>query len=592
MRNITSPESFFGFKLGEDYKIARWDKIVEYYKLLDQESDRIQVTDLGPSTEGNPFLKGIITSPDNFAHLEEIRQTNQKIADPRGLSQAEIDALVAKGKAVSVQSMSLHATEIGGTQMAPQLAYDLLTGESEEILNILQNVVLVMVPCFNPDGQIMVTDWYNSTLGTPYEGCNYPSLYHKYTGHDNNRDAFAHNIIESQYVGDILFKEWTPQSYFDHHHMGSYGARIFVPPYKNPVRPYTDPLVYNELSLYGANMCYRMEQEDLSGATMMAQFPGWGHYGYHWITNSHNIAGMLSESANAKLATPLYIHPTQLEGNHDKVTPFYGQQVHFTHPWPGGWWRLGDIVKRQYCAAYAVLDTMAKNRQQILFNMTQKALRQTQRGAESEIQAFIIPAEQFDKGVLRGLLKILLDHGLELQRAAEDFKVGNVTYPAGSIIVPLAVTVISVVGYLLLFNWADEAMASSVRDLGGGGQELESTLSAFKAVLMVVFALFTIGYLVLTFLWILFGFKMRAGRNWARVTLSVFASLFALFSVFLLFNGGVGSGDLPTGVHPPTAYAVLTYVQGGLGLVAMVGFLVLAYVRPSNWYFQAAAHLR
>ena len=161
-----------------------------------------------------------------------------------------------------------------------------------------------------------------------------------------------------------------------------------------------------------------------------------------------------------------------------------------------------------------------------------------------------------------------------------------------SIIVPLAVTVISVVGYLLLFNWADEAMASSVRDLGGGGQELESTLSAFKAVLMVVFALFTIGYLVLTFLWILFGFKMRAGRNWARVTLSVFASLFALFSVFLLFNGGVGSGDLPTGVHPPTAYAVLTYVQGGLGLVAMVGFLVLAYVRPSNWYFQAAAHLR
>lgn len=449
MRNITSPESFFGFTLGEDYKIARWDKIVDYYKLLDQESDRIQVTEMGPSTEGNPFLKVIITSPENFANLEEIRQTNQKIADPRGLSKEEIDGLVARGKAVSVQSMSLHATEIGGTQMAPQLAYDLLTGESEEILNILHNVVLVMIPCFNPDGQIMVTDWYNSTLGTPYEGCNYPSLYHKYTGHDNNRDAFAHNIVESQYVGDILFKEWTPQSYFDHHHMGSYGARIFVPPYKNPVRPYTDPLVYNELSLYGANMCYRMEQEDLPGATMMAQFPGWGHYGYHWITNSHNIAGMLSESANAKLATPLYIHPTQLEGNHDKTTPFYGPQVHFTHPWPGGWWRLGDIVKRQYCAAYTVLDTMAKNRQQILFNMTQKALRQTQRGAESDIKAFIIPAEQFDKGVLRGLLKILLDQGLELQRATADFKVGNVTYPAGSIIVPLAQPKMGVVMNLL-----------------------------------------------------------------------------------------------------------------------------------------------
>ncbi|WP_263249959.1 hypothetical protein [Saccharopolyspora rosea] len=161
-----------------------------------------------------------------------------------------------------------------------------------------------------------------------------------------------------------------------------------------------------------------------------------------------------------------------------------------------------------------------------------------------------------------------------------------------AIIVPLAVTVISVVGYLLLFNWADSAMASSVRDLGGSGQELERTLSFFKAGIMFVFALFTVVYLVLTFLWILFGFKMRAGRNWARVTLTVFASLFVLFSVYLLVNGGVGAGGVPSRIQPPTAFAVLTYVQGGLGLVAMVGFLVLAYAKPSNWYFQAAAHLR
>ena len=172
MQTITSPKEFFGFDLGADRKLARWDRIVEYYKLLSSQSDRIQVTEMGPSTEGNPFLKVIITSKENFAHLEELRQINQTIADPRGLSQEEILGLVKKGKAVSVQSMSLHATEIGGTQMAPLLAYDLLTGDSPEIMNILQNVVLVMVPCFNPDGQIMVTDWYNSTLGTPYEGCN------------------------------------------------------------------------------------------------------------------------------------------------------------------------------------------------------------------------------------------------------------------------------------------------------------------------------------------------------------------------------------------------------------------------------------
>ena len=160
MRKITTPEEHFGFKPGADYELARWDKIVEYFYLLETQSDRITVTDMGPSTEGNPFLKVIITSPENHQNLEEIRQTSMRLADPRGLSEEEIDALVSRGKAVSVQSMSLHATEVGGTQMAINLAYDLVAGDTEEIHNILDNVVFVMVPCFNPDGQFMVTDRY------------------------------------------------------------------------------------------------------------------------------------------------------------------------------------------------------------------------------------------------------------------------------------------------------------------------------------------------------------------------------------------------------------------------------------------------
>ena len=286
MSKITKPEEHFGFRPGADGELARWDKIVEYFYILEKESDRISVTDMGPSTLGNPFLKVVITSPENHADLEDIRRTSMKLADPRGLSEEEIDALVKKGKAVSVQSMSLHATEVGGTQMAINLAYDLVSQDTDEIHNILNNVVFVMVPCFNPDGEIMVTDWYYKTKGTPYEGSNYPSLYHVYTGHDNNRDAFAQNIVESRYMGRILFHEWMPQSYQDHHHMGSYGARIQIAPYKNPVRQYVDPIVQRELNWYGANMAYQMEELGLDGASSGAQYPGWGHYGYHWITNS------------------------------------------------------------------------------------------------------------------------------------------------------------------------------------------------------------------------------------------------------------------------------------------------------------------
>ncbi|MDH5791849.1 MAG: M14 family metallopeptidase, partial [Candidatus Bathyarchaeota archaeon] len=303
MTDVISPEDFFGFRLGSDRKIARWDRIVEYFNKLQEQSDRIKVVDMGPSTEGNPFLLVIISSAKNLENLEKIREVNNRLADPGSLSDEDAEKLIRRGKAVICQSMSLHATEIGGTQMAPELAHDLLTKDDDETKRILDNVVFLMVPCFNPDGQIMVTDWYNRWLDTEYEGTGLPWLYHKYVGHDNNRDAFQTNMVESQYMAKIMFRDWTPQAYVDHHHMGSYGARLYVPPYCEPIHPYADPLVWREHSWFGAHMAYRLEEGGKTGILNAAQYLAWGHLGFHWITNYHNIAGMLTESASAKLAT-------------------------------------------------------------------------------------------------------------------------------------------------------------------------------------------------------------------------------------------------------------------------------------------------
>ncbi|MFB0564598.1 MAG: M14 family zinc carboxypeptidase, partial [Candidatus Aminicenantaceae bacterium] len=183
-KKITSPKEFFGFELGSDKKIARWDKIVDYFKILENESGKLKVVDMGPSTMGNPFLLIIISSPENLVRLDRLQQVNAIISDPRGIEETEIRELIKEGKAVICQSMSLHATEIGGTQMAPELSYDLVSRDDEETQRILNNVIFCMIPCFNPDGQIMVTDWYNETLGTEYEGAGLPWLYHKYVGHD------------------------------------------------------------------------------------------------------------------------------------------------------------------------------------------------------------------------------------------------------------------------------------------------------------------------------------------------------------------------------------------------------------------------
>jgi len=215
-KKVTSPEEFFGFELGSDRKMARWDKIIDYFKILEKESGKLKVINMGPSTMGHPFLLVIITAPKNLANLARLQKVNAMISDPRGIAEAEIKKLVQEGKAVMCQSMSLHATEIGGTQMAPELTYDLISRDDEETQRILDNVVFCLIPCFNPDGQIMVTDWYRKTLGTEYEGAGLPWLYHKYVGHDNNRDGDYLNMIESVYAAKVMYRDWVmePDSTF------------------------------------------------------------------------------------------------------------------------------------------------------------------------------------------------------------------------------------------------------------------------------------------------------------------------------------------------------------------------------------------
>jgi hypothetical protein len=435
---LAPPEEFFGFQMGSDRRIARWDRIVAYFRQLGEQSDRALVIDMGPSTEDNPFLLVIISSPENLRRLDELREINLCLSDARDLASDRVEPLLQQGKVVVCQSMSLHATEIGGTQMAPELAYELLSREDTETLRILDNVIFLMVPCFNPDGQIMVTDWFNRWLGTEYEGCGLPWLYHKYAGHDNNRDAFQTNLVESRYMAAILFREWKPQVYLDHHHMGSYGARFYVPPYCDPIHPHADPLIWREHSWYGAHIAYKLEEAGKSGVVNAAMFSGWGHLGFHWITAYHNITGMLTESASAKLASPLYIHHSQLRGDWRETLPSYDAQANFPHPWPGGWWRLRDIVEQQKISAWATLDLAARHRETVLRNAYLKAARQTAAGAQGTPRTYVIPRDQHDPPTAAKLVEKLLGQGIEVHVAPGALTSGHARYAAGSYIISLA----------------------------------------------------------------------------------------------------------------------------------------------------------
>jgi hypothetical protein len=420
---IPSPEDFFGHRMGADRQLARWDRLVEYYDSLDVLSDRLIVENVGASTLGNPFLVIYASSPANLRNLDALKRMNATLQDPRGQSQRAIDDAIANGKVVFVQSYGLHSTEVAASQTAAEVAYLFATRDDDAMEEILDETVSILIPNFNPDGNIIVTDWYNRWVGTDYEGVGPPELYHHYIGHDNNRDAFMQNTVESRYGAEIMFREWIPQAYIDHHQMGPYTARIYLPPYAEPIRPEADPLVWREMSWYGAHIAYKMDEHDLPGAIGAAIYSGWGHFGFHWITPFHNIAGMLTESASARLATPLYVHPDQLRGS--RQLPEYEAQTTFPSPWPGGWWRVRDIVERQVVATFASLEIAAKNRATVLRNAYHKASRQTQRGLEGDTKAFVIPAAQHDPLTMQKMVNKLLAQGITVEQSTGGFERGS-----------------------------------------------------------------------------------------------------------------------------------------------------------------------
>lgn len=446
-QTIPSPEEFFGHVMGADRQLARWDRLVEYYELIGESSDRVIVENVGLSTLGNPFLVIYVSSPENLARLEEIREMNAILTDPRGHTRADIEEAIAESKVVFLQGYALHSTEVAASQSAAEVMYLFATRDDEGMQEILDETVSIIVPGMNPDGNHIVTDWYNEWVGTEYEGSSPPELYHHYIGHDNNRDAFMQNTVESQYVARIMFRDFVPQAFIDHHQMGAYTARIYLPPYAEPIRPGGDPLVWREMDWYGGHMALKMDEEGLEGAIGAAIYSGWGHFGFHWITPFHNIAGMLTESASARLATPLYVHPDQLTGS--RQLPEYEEQTTFPNPWMGGWWHVRDIVDRQVLATFSPLELAAQNRETVLRNAYNKAIRQTERGRDAAVKAYVIPADQHDRLTMQKLVNKLLLQGITVERASRDFTHEGRAYESGSYVVSMAQPKQGVVRWLL-----------------------------------------------------------------------------------------------------------------------------------------------
>ncbi len=432
-QSVPTPLSEFGFEIGADRKMANWGELTGYFEKVAKASSRVQVDTLGSTTMGRPFVMLTITSPENHARLDELKEIQLRLADPRRVrNQGDLDALLDQGKAVVLVTHGIHATEVGGPQMAASLIHRMASSNDEEVKEILENVIFLDIPSLNPDGLDWIVDWYDQWVGTEFEGSPLPWLYHQYTGHDNNRDWYAFTQVETQLTVREAHNVWHPQIVHDIHQTSFNAARIFFPPFIDPYEQNVDPALITAINQLGTYMAAELTADGKEGVVVHNRYDGftparaYQHY--------HGGVRILSETASIDIASPINVEWSDLREarGQDATVPAWN----FPLPWEGGEWGLGDMVDYMEAGVVALLNNAARNRRYWLENFYHINRRAVE-GWESWPEAWVIPPDQPNKAGLAYALRILTTGDVEVHTAQQAFTVDGQDFPAGSHVIPM-----------------------------------------------------------------------------------------------------------------------------------------------------------
>ncbi len=428
LAQVSTPEQFFGFRIGTDGELARYPKVLEYLQLLAKTTDRVKYEELGKTTMGAPYVLVTISAPANLSQLDRLVAINRRLADPRGLSEAEAHRLVAEGRPFYLLFATIHSTEVGNGQAIVEIAHRLATDHSPPVREILDNLVLLLVPSQNPDGQNLVIDYWYKTKGTPYNRV-YPDLYHKYVGHDDNRDWFMFTQKETRLAVEKVMNAYRPQLVHDMHQMGSTGARIFVPPFQDPYDPNIHPILAQGQFQVGLAMASALVAEGKAGVEWGRRYDLWTPARQYMVY--HGAPRILTEIASANLADP-FVNPAGRDRGLGPQEP----SSNYPLPYRSGEWRLRQIVDYGITVVFAGLTHMAKYRETWLDNFYK--VQRDWVNWKGTPYAFVIPAAQRDPFEAYEMLQILKFGDVEIHRARAPFTAGGRSYPAGSFVVKVA----------------------------------------------------------------------------------------------------------------------------------------------------------
>jgi hypothetical protein len=493
--NIPQPK-FGQYTVGDDYFLASYTQLIEYWDELAKVSDRIKIVEIGTTPEGRSMKMAIITSPENHKNLRRYQEISVRLAKAEGLTDEQARALASEGKAVVWIDGGLHATETVNAQALFLEAYDLVASNDPEALRILDNVILLLTPA-NPDGMDLVSDWYMKESDPKKRNMAIPRLYQKYVGHDNNRDSYIANQLETEIINRQMYIEWIPQIMWNQHQSGPAGSVLFMAPFRDPFNYNHDPLVFIGIDLVGSAIHNRFLAEGKPGAVMRnaASYSTWFNGGDRTTVGFHNQIGLLSEIIGNPTPSSIPLIPSRLLPGGDQPLPIGPRQE----------WHFRQSIAYILTGQRAILDVAAKLREDFLYRIYrmgknsiehgsqdywtltpkrvaeleasyakyQEEQRKSNRdgnpaseekqGSNSSIPAsyfsrgvpyefweklhtpetrdprgYIIPSSQADFLTATKFVNALLKAGVDVHRATKDFEVVGKTYPAGSYVVKAA----------------------------------------------------------------------------------------------------------------------------------------------------------
>src|SRR6266496_3685418 len=430
---LPTPESILGFRPGADYKLATYDQSVDYFKKLAAATKQLKLVEAGKTSQGRPMYFALVSSAENLSRIDRYREIARRLAHPQGLTDVEAHRLAREGKAFVHIDGGLHSTEVAGWSHTPQLLYDLIHRANEpETKAILENVVLMLWPTINPDGQQMVAEWYMRNVGTPYELSGLPKLYQEYVGHDNNRDAYMLNMVESR-VLEHTWRQWEPQIVYVHHQSGPFPTRIWLPPFSEPVGSAAPFLMSREVNMIGMAIAKGLEERGQVGATHMgtafdAWYPGYVDY----APNFKNIAAFWTETALYQYATP---HEYSLDDFPENMRDLRPQSL-YSSPWPPGWWRLRDAVDYMETASLSVLEYAAKYKESLLLNRYKAGRDQIALGRKKAPFAYFVPREQRDPVAAVEFVRRLASGGVRIYELTAAATAAGELFPEGTWVIP------------------------------------------------------------------------------------------------------------------------------------------------------------